>query len=678
MSKLIRILLFLILGLVLTVWLAFGLFRPEYLKAPIAEWFLRQTGEPLIIGRLEYNPFYPNIVLAEQIKWGERFSADKIYLEIAHGSWKNPSLEIAHLDVIHPRLQLNPAEPLPALPLKNLKIRDLNLDGLTLLTPGGENGTRLGNLSLQLDDWQPLADGQWQPLKAATFSLDANQIVWRGWHLGAVALSGKSRDGLITIDKSEGKLLDGTFSASFNWNTAEDTLTLQELQLQGQRLELASLPALPWRSVELQRGELNDISLTADEGRLNLNHLTARLQDLRWQQGAYPQGQLEGTLGELAYNRHSISEIRSELKLQPDGWQGKLAGELWEGKISLSGHYAPATRTLTLDEATLDKLQGELPADWRESFPSWPLEHLILRRLDGHHLSWLSFDESLPFSLKGGELFITDLDIGPDQLQPYNNQKARIEASWGELIYRSLTSRGGEADSELTPQGWQLRSLSLPLEQGKLTASGFWSREAATPHQLTLEAQDLDVAKLAPFWPAADNLSGNASLQATLRSQGGSQIWWRGLDGSARLDGKDLFLGGIKLDDYLEQSLSQPAKKLTTAELTSALQGGDTAINQLALALKANQGVLSLSGTAASITHQIALRGSLTLAQQEQFSGEWHSEWALLNSKGCAESRLAVNGPLLSPALQQQPGGDCQWPRLNVPYPPQGRQGKLR
>ena len=164
MSKLIRILLFLILGLVLTVWLAFGLFRPEYLKAPIAEWFLRQTGEPLIIGRLEYNPFYPNIVLAEQIKWGERFSADKIYLEIAHGSWKNPSLEIAHLDVIHPRLQLNPAEPLPALPLKNLKIRDLNLDGLTLLTPGGENGTRLGNLSLQLDDWQPLADGQWQPL----------------------------------------------------------------------------------------------------------------------------------------------------------------------------------------------------------------------------------------------------------------------------------------------------------------------------------------------------------------------------------------------------------------------------------------------------------------------------------------------------------------------------------
>ena len=176
MSKLIRAVLYLILGLVLVIWLTLGLFRPEYLKDPIANWFLHQTGEPLTIGRLDYNPFYPNILLAEQIKWGDRFSAEKIYIEIAHGSWKNPSLEIAHLDIIRPRLQLDPAEPLPPLPLKNLTIRDLNLDRLTLLTPGGDRGLRLAGFSLQASDWQPLADGQWQPLKAVTFSLDADQV----------------------------------------------------------------------------------------------------------------------------------------------------------------------------------------------------------------------------------------------------------------------------------------------------------------------------------------------------------------------------------------------------------------------------------------------------------------------------------------------------------------------
>ena len=42
MSKLIRAVLYLILGLVLVIWLTLGLFRPEYLKDPIANWFLRQ------------------------------------------------------------------------------------------------------------------------------------------------------------------------------------------------------------------------------------------------------------------------------------------------------------------------------------------------------------------------------------------------------------------------------------------------------------------------------------------------------------------------------------------------------------------------------------------------------------------------------------------------------------
>ena len=36
MSKLIRAVLYLILGLVLVIWLTLGLFRPEYLKDPIA------------------------------------------------------------------------------------------------------------------------------------------------------------------------------------------------------------------------------------------------------------------------------------------------------------------------------------------------------------------------------------------------------------------------------------------------------------------------------------------------------------------------------------------------------------------------------------------------------------------------------------------------------------------
>lgn len=677
MSKLIRAVLYLILGLVLVIWLTLGLFRPEYLKDPIANWFLRQTGEPLTIGRLDYNPFYPNIMLAEQIKWGDRFSAEKIYIEIAHGSWKNPSLEIAHLDIIRPRLQLNPAEPLPALPLKNLTIRDLNIDGLTLLTPGGERSLRLAGFSLQATDWQPITDGQWQPLKAVDFSLDADQIGWQGWHLGALQLEGKSRDGVVSVASSKGRLQGGNMEAAFDWDTGKQALRFSSLMLQGQRIELSSAPTLLWQQVTLPRGELNEVTLVGPQGHITANHLTGQLRDVTWQQGQGLEGEFKGSLGELALEHHSLSDIRGELQLQPDSWQGKISGALWEGSLEANGNYQPSSGRLTLDEAKLEKLQAELPANWRENLPAWPLEQLVVRRLDGHHLSLLSYDDALPLSLKGGELFITDLAVNRDNLQPASD-KARIEASWGELVYQSLTSRGGELEGELTSQGWQLGKLALPLEQGNLTASGFWSRDPATPNKLSLMGKELDISKLAPFWKPAESLSGTLSLQANLESQADGTLWWKDLTGTARLDGKDLFLNGIKLDDYLEQSLETPSRSLTAESLQTALQGGDTAINLLALELQAKAGTITMNGAASTIPHQIGLKGSLLLSQQAPLSAQWQSEWALLDSKGCSAVSLSVNGPFLAPTLQQQPTHGCQWQRLGVPYPPQGRQGKLR
>jgi len=160
-------------------------------------------------------------------------------------------------------LQLDPAEPLPPLPLKNLTIRDLNLDRLTLLTPGGDRGLRLAGFSLQASDWQPLADGQWQPLKAVTFSLDADQVGWQGWHLGSLQLEGKSRDGVISVTNSKGRLQGGNMEAVFDWDTNQHALRFSSLMLQNQRLELASAPTLPWQQIDLPKGELNDVTLWA-------------------------------------------------------------------------------------------------------------------------------------------------------------------------------------------------------------------------------------------------------------------------------------------------------------------------------------------------------------------------------------------------------------------------------
>lgn len=83
------------------------------------------------------------------------------------------------------------------------------------------------------------------------------------------------------------------------------------------------------------------------------------------------------------------------------------------------------------------------------SIPSWPLQQLTVRRLDGHQLQLISFVENTTLSLRG--IFITDLAYTPAQgLQPASD-KLRCETSWGELVYAGLTSRGGEARAKSAP-----------------------------------------------------------------------------------------------------------------------------------------------------------------------------------------------------------------------------------
>lgn len=125
---------------------------------------------------------------------------------------------------------------------------------------------RLAGFSLCAAEWQPLADGQWQPLKAIDFSLDADQISWQGWHLGSLQLEGKSRDGVVSVVSSKGRLQGGNMEAAFDWNTHSNSLRFSSLMLQNQRLELASAPALPWQQIELSKGTLNDVTLVGPQG----------------------------------------------------------------------------------------------------------------------------------------------------------------------------------------------------------------------------------------------------------------------------------------------------------------------------------------------------------------------------------------------------------------------------
>lgn len=672
MRRVIRILLYSLLALVMVIWIALGLFRPEYLKAPLSGWIERQTGLPLSIGHIEFNPFFPNVLLAEQVRLGDLLSADKIYIEVATGSWKDRRLELAHLDVINANIKLQADQPLPDLPLQDLKIRDANLERLNFSSPD----LKLGGANLALSQWQPLQSGRWQPMQQLHVSGDVNLLEWQQFHLAKLDLKANIDQGIIQVKPLKAKLWDGNIEASFNWSPAEQALTFSELRLTGLRLSGQDQPLPALAKLQIQQGTLHDVSIIQNQPAWALNHLDLSIQDLQWQRGGRLQARLGGQAGELAIGDTSFDQVNAELDLQPTQWRAHGEANLWEGHVKLSGQYEPDNQKLTVNELTANDWQATLPADWRKRLPdNWPVASIEFRRIEGHSISLLSFDNDWPLSLKGADIFLTDLSYTPAQgLQPISD-KLRWETSWGELVYGGLVSRRGDAQGDITHDTYRLRGLRLPLDQGQLTANGEWQRQSTLTHHLSLQVNQLDLDKLNDIFKFKHELSGRIDLNLDLTSQGlDLESARQHLNGQLNLSGKDLYMDKLDLDGYLDAQLENPTPTQDFAGRYPALAGHGTGINQLRLALNAEAGQLQLDGGLATISHLLRLKGHLNLQD-----ASWQSELGVLNAKQCAELVASIQGPWANPQIGLKDAKACSgWRDPQVSYPPQGPRGSLR
>ncbi len=676
MLRVAKYLLYLLLALGIALWLALGLFRPEQLKGPLSAWVEHQTGLPLRIGKLEYNPLYPNIVLAEQVSLGPDLQADKLYLEIASGSWWRRELHIAHLDIIGPRINWHPGLTLPSLPLRNLHLADLNIERLSLSWPGG----KLTGGTLALGDWQPIQDDRLQPLTDVGFSASAGVLELGGLRLDKVSLAGALQHGRLSLQRGAARTLDGHLNTRLEWDPARRRLEISELALDGLRLDLDrhALPALPLQELHIAQAQLKDLSLSSGNRHLALNKLNGQLSALTWRPGAWPSLEFQGHADEWVNGALQLTALQGEGRLREQEWRARLKGEAYLGQVELDAEGDPRARSLTLNRLRLAHLQPELQPGWRDWWRGLPLSQLTVRQLDIQDLALLSFDPQLPLSLKGTSLFLTDLILTPDSLSAAGD-KARLEAGWAELVYDGVVGYRGELRAELEGETLRLRSLSTQSQQGRLQAQGALQLAGEQPHQLQLQLEDLDLERLSHLLKPQYAFDGRGDLKLELSARGRNwSTLGASLSGELTLAARDLFLDGLRLDPYLDRQLASPAlpARQSLAQSLTAMAGGDSAFNRAHLRLAARQGQVRLDGSAAaSITHLLALQGGLDLVRQQ-----WALRIGVLNDRRCAELQARLQGALDDPQLLfLPPAGNCPpWSTAPVEYPPQGKRGPLR
>ena len=117
-----------------------------------------QTGLPLEIGKLNYNPLFPECGAGRKCPSARTSKPIKSIWKSPVARGGNASLHIAHLDIIRPQIKWQPGLNLPQ-PLRQLQIDDLTIDKMKL---AWNNGSLDGG-SLHLTNWQPIRDGEVLP-----------------------------------------------------------------------------------------------------------------------------------------------------------------------------------------------------------------------------------------------------------------------------------------------------------------------------------------------------------------------------------------------------------------------------------------------------------------------------------------------------------------------------------
>ncbi|WMC10625.1 AsmA-like C-terminal region-containing protein [Oceanimonas pelagia] len=655
-----------LLVLLLGGWLLLNVLDVNQLKKPVLTWLNENTELGLSVGRLEFNPLSPYKLLAEDVRLGDWFSARQIYLELEQLAPLAGRTEVAILDIIDGRLNLERAQA-PALPasLADIHIQELNTKNLALAGQGWE----AGGIELRLRDWQPRRQGQWQWEADARLSVRLRQLSHPALELAQLDAGGQLRQGRLELDDVRGRLFGGLVSGRLVLDPRQRELRLERPQFSQVRLQLGESPALPdgWRLL-LNRAALDDVSLTTP--RLTVNGMRGELRDLEWNGRSLPEGRGnwqadEATLDWLRLDQHRLHWLGDGER------QGmRLNGQAWEGSIEAELGWYPGQGRLDIDELQLagNKLV------WQPDI-TWSLPEVRIHKLNLSRTELLSLDDTLPLSLLDGNLFITDLAWSAGLWRPLSEQ-ARLEGSIGDLAWNSLIARQAAFSARLTDEQWLLDTLTADWLDGHLTLSGSMASYAPHTAHLELTGQNWQLRHLSNWLRAGQGFAGDIDIRASLTGEPGTPASWQG---ELTLDGRDIFVEQLGLDAWLRNRLGEDyatPKQVDAALAALDMRQNDGFLYRLDLHGPVRDGRWRLNGSAVqSVRHLLALRGEVNL------SGSLDLDLGAINDAGCRELAIRLAGDWHAPRLRlHQPAlpRPCRpWYSGPVPYPAAGLPGNL-
>lgn len=666
MKKLVKYLLLLLAALLLAAWLLLTLFDANRLKQPVLAWLNEHTELDADIGNISFNPLHPYTLLAEDVRLGQWFHARQVYVQLANFSPLSGDTQIATLDLIDSKINLDQAVALP-LPsnLANIHINELTTKNLSL----DWQGWQIKGANLTLHHWQPRAQGRWQWHADVSINGQARQFTHPQLEMAQLTFNGQMHQQQLHLETLKGRLFDGLFETRLVLNWAQQQVTLNSPQFSRNQLQFERLPRLAanW-SLLINKANFEHLSITSPM--LTSNNISGELRYFDWSPGALPEASGKWQADEAVLDWLRLGQQQGELLSAPHQLSLNINGQAYEGSFNTELRWLPEQGRLDIDKLAL--LNNKFV--WQPDIV-WLLPETRLHKLEMSRGELLSLDAKLPLSITGAELFINDLAWSAGQWRGLT-PRGRIEASWDEIAFDSLIARQGKASAKLDDSYLSITELSSDALAGQLALNG--KLGLYPPYSITgqVTASNLALRPLSRWLKADRQFNGTLDLAATLKGELANKQTWQG---QLALTAQELFIEKLGLDNWLthrlQEDYAQP--KAVDAQLAALdLNQGDSFIYQLQLQGPIQDGRWQLDNSALqSVRYLLALQGAL------DFNGSWQLALGAINDQGCRELAINLSESWRKPKLilhQPKLAKPCvPWYQGKLTYPKSGLSGSL-
>ena len=266
--------------------------QSSYATKPIEKMLSSYTDQEIIIGNIEYNVKYPETIVFQNVKIGNFFYANKIYVDVDYSELLNKNLYINELNIVDSKINIQGLNKFQLTkPLNNLFIKQGLLKNIIF----EDEDLKIDNSIIEVKNLLLIKDKKFDNNPSISMALHTPKIKYKDTEIQSLDIIAKydKAHNLYKVNELKFDFKDGNVATNFIINEQTKSINIFNLNISNvDNLEnilinqAANLPRLlsDW-NFTIHEGKISDSSYYNPHNKLGLSNIDLQLDQISINKG---------------------------------------------------------------------------------------------------------------------------------------------------------------------------------------------------------------------------------------------------------------------------------------------------------------------------------------------------------------------------------------------------------